>query len=607
MSRAGELLARAGRDVRAAVAGAPVEVALAVLLAASVSISLRVVGFEPWFPRVLAGTLLAFPLVFALSVLAFRGAIGAPARWAATAGVLALSGWYAAARIERGAEGEWWRWVMLTVAAVLLLLLAAAVPWRERERRAVWAFGARLVASAVAIALYAAALYGLLAGAVASVVTLFELPRPDHLYADLAGVVFLALAPILLVGGIGRMVAPAGEGVPVLVAALGRWLWAPALVVYLAILYAYALKVAVTGELPSNLLSPLVIAAGLIGLLGAWMLEPVHASPEHRGLSLLARLVPALLIPLVPLALWGLGARLGAYGWTEFRYLRLAVVVAIAVLAVAGTVRLARRRPPLLAAVPLVLAAALLAAAMGPWSALAVSRRDQTARLRAAVGEAGLDPARVPFAEPVAVDSAVHQRISEGARYLTTVHGVDALRRVFPNAPDTLPPGAQMGGALGLRAECPETVGRVTAQLSWERAVPGVAGGAVRQVQLPVGAERSFEVAGGTLALRLDGESVHARGEGWTARGDLERIAGPHQARAAATCPGGEHPERSILRELSLEGEEALVPLLDGDGRLRAQLLVTTIAVGGPDPRDPEPRAPGILVREVQGLLVVPD
>jgi cytochrome bd-type quinol oxidase subunit 2 len=371
-------------DARAAFRSAPVEVALGVLLAVTLSVQVRSKPFseEDW-QRVAASVALAFPLVFALSVLAARGVIGAAARWAGTAAVLAACAAFGWLGLHPEREADGWRWLLLAGAAVLLLAVTPALPWRERDRRRSWAFAWRVAVRGLGIGLYSVALFGVLAGAVEAVLSLFELRKPAHLYTDLAGAVFFAFAPWIFVGGIHRLSAPPPAGVPEGVSRLGRWMYVPVLVIYLAVLYAYAVKVLATGELPKNLVSPLVIAAGLIGLLGAVFLEPVHGDDEHRGVSLLVRAVPVLLLPLVPLALWALGARLGEYGWTEFRYVRMAAVAAIGVLGVIGTVRLVRRRRPMQGTVPAVFAAALLLSALGPWSAPAVSRRDQTARLRA--------------------------------------------------------------------------------------------------------------------------------------------------------------------------------------------------------------------------------
>lgn len=591
-------------DARAAFTAAPTEVALGVLLAASLSVQLRADGFtEDHWLRLAAAVSVAFPLVFTLSVLRVRGAIGAAARWAGTVLVLVLCAWYGAAWADPELEAEGWRWFSLFGAALLALTLAPAVPWRDAERRRTWAFDYRLVVRLAGVSLYAAALYAILAGAFAAVVTLFDLDRPEHLFADLAGAVFFAVAPWIFVGGIHRLTAPVDARVPDGVSRLGRWLYAPVLVIYLLILYAYAVKVVATGELPKNLVSPLVLAAALIGLVGAVLLEPVHGDDEHRGVSVVVRLLPVLLLPLVTLAIWALGMRVAEYGWTPFRWVRALVLSAVAVLAVMGTVRRIRGRAPLLASVPALLAIALLLAAVGPWSASAVSRRDQAARLRAAVRQAGIDPARVPYRTAVTVDSALYERVSSGAHYLLDTHGVDALRDVFPNIPDTLRAVWRMGDGLGIRPACRGDVGRIVTRLAWDDGVRGMRGGTVREVAVADRTWRRMRIRDDSVRVGVTSDTVLVEGVGWTARGDLSALSAPIRSRAADECAP---PYRRPV-DAYLPAAEALVLLRDGDGRVRAQLLVTMLIVGGPLPRQPNPQPPGLRVREVQGLLVLPE
>ncbi|HYW13818.1 MAG TPA: DUF4153 domain-containing protein, partial [Longimicrobium sp.] len=368
----------------------------------------------------------------------------------------------------------------------------------------------------------------------------------------------------------------------------------------LAVLYAYAVKVLATGELPRNLVSPLVIAAGLIGLLGAVLLEPVHDDDEHRGVSLLIRAVPALLLPLVPLALWALGARLGEYGWTEFRYVRVAAVVAIGILAVAGTIRLVRRGRPLQGTVPAVFAAVLLLSALGPWSAPAVSRRDQTDRLRAELRRARIDPRTLP-ADSVQVDSAGYARIASASRYLLDAHGIGALQAVIPSLPDTTRSVWAMGETLGLRLRDCGPLEWSTGELAWQgQAVRGLMGGTLAEVQLS--ASQPAELAAVGLRATLTDDRLRVQGAGWSAEADLA----PLRARlwtAPQNCTPG---YARVSAAVQLAPPDALVTLRDGSGQARAQLVVTRISVGMPVARTPSAKRPGVHVREVTGFLVVP-
>jgi cytochrome bd-type quinol oxidase subunit 2 len=579
-------------DARAAFSAAPVEVALGVLLAVALSVDARSKGFtEQEFSRLAASVALALPLVFALSVLRARGLVSAAARWGGTAAVLAACAALGALGLHHDREAEWWRWALLVAAAVMLLLLTAALPRDGRDRRQVWAFAWRFVVRLVGIGLYSVALFGLLAGAVAAVVSLFDLSKPQHLYTDLAGAVFFAFATWIFVGGIHRLYAPPETGVPESVSRLGTWLYAPVLVIYLLILYAYAARVLVTGELPRNLVSPLVIAAGLIGLVGAVLLEPVHADEEHRGLSMLVRGVPALLLPLVPLAAWALLARLGEYGWTEFRYVRLAAVFAIGVLAVLGTVRLVRRRPPLLTAVPAVFAAVLLLSAVGPWSAPAVSRRDQSARLRAALREARVDPRRLPR-DTVTVDSALYARINSGASYLGSAHGMGAVRAVIPALPDTVRGTWRISEHIAVRGGCRPSRPDF-AHVAWEGGVPGMMGGTVQQVLLRDGDTVAVRMGGAALRLWLQGDGVAVDAGGWRASADLRVLRRALEAGRECEAEG----------RAAFPAADALLPVRDASGAVRAQLLVTAMGLM-PEPGAPASATP--VLSTVEALLVLP-
>lgn len=600
-------------DARAAATSAPVEVLLGLLVSVTFSVWLRdSPDGETWWVRVAAAVAIALPLVFAASVLRARGVISSMARWAATSVVLGACAAFGAWWMDPDRSAHVWRWIMLADAAALALGMTAGLPWRERDRLRSWSFAWRLAERLVGVVLYSLALYGILAGACGAVVNLFDLKAPEHLFGDLAGAVFFAVAPWIFVGGIHRVIAaPSEPGVPLAVSRLGRWLYAPVLVIYLLILYAYALKVLATGELPKNLVSPLVIAAGMIGFVCAVLLEPVHGDEEHRGLALLVRWMPALLLPLLPLAFWAVLERLGQYGWTEFRYLRVAVLVVLSILAVLGTLRLVRRGPPLMSTIPMVMAAALLIAAIGPWGALAVSRRDQTARLRTALADARIDPRRLP-GDTVTLDSALYQRIEGSTRYLLEAHGRRALMAVVPALPDSVNPW-QVARTLGLRRGCGRDAAWHAAAIQWRGGIPGVMGGVIVPVSAEDGQATRIEAQGTAYRLTLAGERFAVEGRGWRAEASLARIRQQAMATRTKECDAwmGPGPE--------LPSSTALMPLADARGRVRAQLLLETITVGGPRMAagtmsvgdtatvvNRTPPTPGTVVRQLRGYMILP-
>lgn len=590
------------RDARDAFTHAPVEVLMGVALAVAFSISVRSRDGE-WWVRVFTAAVIALPLVFGVSVLRARSLLSAGARWGATALALTCAGAYAVWIFSPKLESEGWRAVALASAAWLALALAAFPGDATGRRRRFWRFNALLLGRILAVGLYGAALFAALAGAVAAVTSLFELPRPDHLYEDLVGAVFFALVPWVVAGGVPGLAAE-GEGHAPLTAVrrAGRYLYAVVLVVYLAILFAYTIKVAATGDLPKNILSPIVLFAGLAGLLGGIFLEPLQDDPESRGVARLVRLLPALLLPLLPLPIWAVGVRQDQYGWTEFRYLRLLVLVALAVLAVWGTVRLARRRAPLLAPVPAVLAAALLLGSVGPWSAQAVSRRDQTARLRSALTRAGmmrdgrlLRPLLPPgkySRTPTTIPDDQYAHVSGALGYLYDSHGAAAASRALGTDVARYDNGVNAVSALGLRAGC----GRDFTGMHFgtlPAGTPIAANGGTVFVVSTDEWRRGGDPPADAAGIKVEGTTATVTRGGpapWSARADLAPLARIMVRHRASVCDG---PSQNAV----FTHANARVPLLDAQGQSRGELVVTSMRYGisGSEPRNSK-------VMRVEGL-----
>lgn len=609
-------------DARSAFRHAPVEVILGVVVAVSFSVTLRN-GYGEDFTRVAFPVAIALPLVLGASVLYARGVLPAAARWGLTAAVIAAAALYGALVFDPHRAAEMWRALCLFGASALAVSLVPAAGRGEAAggtRYGFWWFNGVLLARVVTVSAYGLALFAALGGAVAAVVGLFELKQPRYLYGDLLSVVFFSLVPWVIAGGVPQLAKgpPAPDGrAPVPVRLLGRYLYFPVLLVYLAILLAYMGKVALTGELPKNLLSPIVLFAGVAGFLGAIFLEPLREDAEHRAVAWLVRAFPALLILLLPLAYRAILQRQAEYGWTEFRYLRLALLVALTVLAVLGTARIARRRPPLLRTVPAVLGLACLLSAVGPWSAMAVSRRDQTARLRAALGEAGLlqggiVPVRswgqLPDSARRVVSRPLHDRIQGGVSYLHRAHGTAALRPLFPAIPDTLN-GWELAMALPIRPGCEAPVAALLrSDLAPGTPIPGVAGGTMVDLRESWRLRDSTAVAALPVRAAWEGSTVRVSAVpaagGWTARADLGAVV---RRVAAGGAAGVGQCERD--HDLRLAPAEALHDLVDGSGRVRGQLVllsvtVRTIEASGHHGGAPR-RLPAPVVDDVQGIVLL--
>ncbi|MEX1182944.1 MAG: DUF4153 domain-containing protein, partial [Gemmatimonadota bacterium] len=560
---------------------APVEVAIAVVLAIGFSYAIDQgdFTFPRWLELAVAGAL-CFAAAWTGTLLHALGAISTRRRWMITSAGAAIAAAYALLVLDLDLAAEGWRAFMLVAGAVLWLL---AVPvfsgTRERAVDRMRAVDGRILLRVSGALLYAAALFAGLALALGAVNSLFELNIRNEIYGHVAGWIFLVLAPWIVIGGLAEYARPLGDGSAVagVVHRMTVFLVPPLLALYYVILYAYAVRIGITGEVPKNMLSPMVMAAGVLAAMALVLFEPDH--DDAAALRWL-RFAPPLFLPPAALGVWAIWLRVDQYGWTEFRLLRLIVLLVLAGLAVGATVQLVRRRPFSLHALPLALAAALVLAAIGPWSVLSASRRSQQTRLGNALVQASIDPRSAPpprsSTSPriVPTDSAArripfeqYERINDTARYLLTHHGSDALppvlARDFTDDRDRYDLAASLGLAPQPGTDSPGA--RMFSGFLGDGPVPAIAGRAVYRIN---GAPMRGQDGGNRMMFR-DSVLVLVTPDGGRYRIDLSGFM-------RESRPG---PDRGN----TLSGDRALLPVTDDAGAQAGEFLVLHIAMGTED------------------------
>jgi len=290
-------------------------------------------------------------------------------------------------------------------------------------------------------------------------------------------------AGIVVTGGfvlvyVDRLIAEdrAAGRVPELWRRLATAIGAPFVTVMLAILAAYELSAVAHGDLPHNLLSPLIMAAGFVGFVSTLIISSVLAdAPPAAPLTpaiqhgwtrpwtiRLTRAFPLVLCALLPMACWALWRRVDEHGLTPFRVVRAHGLACLVVLSLAGTVRWFRGRPPLAWEVPAAILAFALGAAFGPLSATELSIASQARALgalldRAGVGREVVADRRPPaplYVEMSVMTVRINDAIKERIRVLARLGGEPALRRVLSGAVELCgdygPSDACLAG-LGLR------------------------------------------------------------------------------------------------------------------------------------------------------------
>lgn len=606
MSERVTLRARAARYLQDAARGvrqAPVEVAATLTVALSFSYALETSGDAMQaFTEIAVACALIIAIAWTGTLLHATGGLSAMQRWVATIlGAIAVAA-YALLVGSFEYEAERWRAFLLIAAAVAWLVavpafageLASAV---ERMRR----IDGRILLRIIGAQLYGVALFAGLALALRAIDVLFELGLHSELYGHVWGWISFVLVPWVVLGGLRDYVRPLDQESAVAGVAqrIAFFLVPPLLAVYYVILYAYVVRIFITQEIPKNLVSPLVLAAGGIAVLGLLLFDP---RPAARGVGRWLRIAPALFLPLVPLGMWALMLRTDQYGLTEFRLIRIVALAVLALLAVAATTQLVRRRPFSLHAVPLAFAAAALLAATGPWSVLAFSKRSQQHRLGAALAALEI-PAEdstwrstVPDSTRRIVPADTYDQVRGSAQYLASHHGPDALPPVLlRHARDDDHRWRDYALDLGLQPDARTAAGPVVefGMLPLTEAVRVDAGTAWRIEWSP-----PYDAAKGTEVPSQPAQAVHIEAQ------DSFRImlrAGGRTVHADLGALIAALPPESMRRSMpgGLTAERARIPVTDAAEALQGQLLVWHVMV--------QTDSIGTHIGRVEGLLILHD
>ncbi|MDR2361215.1 MAG: DUF4153 domain-containing protein [Prevotellaceae bacterium] len=216
--------------------------------------------------------------------------------------------------------------------------------------------------------------------AIYSMQTLFDVDVHDAWFGHMCLFCFLMLGPLLFTSGIPRASEINKEpvwnyAVPRIV---GQHILLPLLLVYLLILYAYGLKIAITWQLPDGWVSVLILAYSGGGLLVYFLLHFLYLTRKSK----IARKFGAGFfyseLPLVALLVAAIFRRTADYGMTENRY----YLWLMAGWLLGVSLYMICTRGKSLRAVFISFGALALLSLVGPWNAFNVSDCSQRNRLQ---------------------------------------------------------------------------------------------------------------------------------------------------------------------------------------------------------------------------------
>jgi len=263
------------------------------------------------------------------------------------------------------------------IVPALLLGIAIAPYLRSRDSLSFWFYN-RQIWFGAALSILAGGIWGGgISAAIAAIDYLFGVDVDEKIYADIWAFAMVVFAPLYALSWVPHRFEYSEDDchAPPQLAFLINWVLAPLVVVYMLILYAYFIKIAIVGEIPRGQLSYMIMAFGGVGVLTYLAGWPLRDDGGPFLKPIYKYFFPALIIPVVMQAV-SIYMRIDQYGVTEQRYLVVLSTIWMAVLAIAFTFK-----KPALKFIVGVLAVMLLFAALGPFSAPQIAERSQMARL----------------------------------------------------------------------------------------------------------------------------------------------------------------------------------------------------------------------------------
>ncbi|MBT8462466.1 MAG: DUF4153 domain-containing protein, partial [Gemmatimonadetes bacterium] len=211
---------------------------------------------------------------------------------------------------------------------------------------------------------------------------------------------------------------------------LGQYILSPLVTVYLLIITAYLGRILITRVWPSGWIGYLVSSVAVAGILSLLLLYPIEEREENRWVRSYARWFYIGLIPANVMLLLAIWKRIQQYAITEPRY--FLVILSLWLAGISLFYAFSRSRN--IKVIPATLALLAIVTFAGPWSAYAVSRRSQTARLENLLQRNGMlvdgrvraveDSDGVPFDD--------RREIGAVLSYLAETHGTGSIEPWFP-------------------------------------------------------------------------------------------------------------------------------------------------------------------------------
>jgi len=271
-------------------------------------------------------------------------------------------------------------------------LFVAFIPFiGTKATNGFWQYNKTLFLRFLTSLLYSGVLFAGLSMAILAIDKLFGVKFDDRIYGQLFIIIGGIFNTWFFLSGVPEdfNTLEATQDYPKGLKIFTQFILLPLITIYLAILYAYCLKILFDQHWPNGWVSNPVLWFSTIGILSYLLLYPIRNAEGNTWITTYGKWFFISLYPLIVLLSLGIYERVSEYGITEERYFIITLTLWLFLITLYFTFSKSKN----IKVIPISLFAIALFISIGPWSAFSVSKRSQFHRLERMIELANHDTA----------------------------------------------------------------------------------------------------------------------------------------------------------------------------------------------------------------------
>ena len=279
-------------------------------------------------------------------------------------------------------------YIRYAVFNISIHLMVSFAPFLSHgELNGFWQYNKNLFLRFCQSVLYSGFLFLGLVLALSSLRLLFDVDIKGELIGELFIVVVGVFNTWFFISGVPKntSVLDGVEDYPKGLKIFTQYVLIPLLVLYLIILFSYAVKILALWDWPRGIVSYMILCVAVLGIFTLLLIYPFGSQKGSVWIKNISRFYYYLLLPLIILLFLAIGMRIEDYGVTINRY--IIVMMGFWLTFVCVYFMVGRKN---IKAIPVSLSVIILVCSFGPWSMFSVSENSQVNRLEKILIEGGL-------------------------------------------------------------------------------------------------------------------------------------------------------------------------------------------------------------------------